>query len=187
MSNLGNGQMNFIGNGKSISMNVPTIEDEKIKAAAADYNKAVTEEQAKQRRIALERELEQAKKVEENAQNMEMAPLNGNILIRPYDKNPFSVLKMTDAGLILPPSSSTFESPDSGETEDKLSAVKYADVIEVSPGVEDIVIGDVILYREYSALPVPFFQEGYWVTHRNNILVVVNTNLTERLGLNKNA
>ena len=53
-------------------------------------------------------------------------------------------------------------------------------VQEVGPECNYIKPGDVIFYRKDTAVPVPFFKQGFMSLAENQVIAVVNEGLTER-------
>lgn len=176
-----NGKMELIGNGHAVSMAVPTLDEATQQLAKEKYNEAV---QDATNRYAgnIEKTLEKSKEIIEQSEQLQIFPLSGNILLRPYSENPFKVMKETESGLIIPGFDGGFQNPDSGEKDKLPEAAIWADVIEVSPGEARKYLkeGDVVLFRNRSQTPVPFLGNGFCATHLNNILAVVNTDLVER-------
>lgn len=179
--------MNFIGDGNSMVMNSQkmTIEDEARLAATQEHNKAVQKEIEERKARQLKEEAEKAAKVKGEFGSMEIMPLMGNVLVRPYAKNPFEKFELSESGIILSSFDGSFDNPDTGTRDKQDNAIVFADVIEVGPEVKNIQTGDIIMFRNHSQLPVPFFGEGFYVTHQNNVLVAINKGLTERMKLNK--
>lgn len=175
-----NGKLDLIGNGHAVSMITPTLDEASAKLAKEQYNKAI-EKEKNQYNAHIERTLEKSKEIVEKAGTMEIMPLSGNVLLRPYSENPFKIMKETDSGLILPGNDGLFQNPDSGEGDKMEMGVVWADVIEVSPEAKKFLReGDIVLFRNRSQSPVPFLNQGFCVTHINNILTVVNEGLVER-------
>lgn len=127
-------------------------------------------------------ELEEAQKITEKMKSFEIMPINNYVLVKPYEKNPFDKVEVTDSGIFIPGMSDgrTFKNPDSGEEDEEVNLSVQAQVIEVSPSCKYIKEGDVVYYRRVSGVPIPFFRQGLEVVAETSIQVVINEGLTKR-------
>lgn len=104
-------------------------------------------------------------------------PLFGNVMIMPYEENPY-VEKITKDGLLLDDSS--FQSQDSGEVEKLYEMIRCGNVVEVGPMCKYLKKGDDVFYNYGTARPVPFQRQGFLLTNEQNILAVMNNDLDDR-------
>ena len=169
-----NGSMELLMGGNAISMNVPSDKD------ATTFFNSSTDKATKSFQENIDKEIEHSKKVKEAAVNLEILPTNGNVLVRMYDKNPWEQIKVTESGLVLPVYDGSYVSKETGEREYEDLAIKFAEVIGVGPDVKYISVGDDIVFRNHTQLPVPFLGQSLWVVSQNNILVVINEDLAAR-------
>jgi co-chaperonin GroES (HSP10) len=107
----------------------------------------------------------------------EIMPLYNNVILRPYDKNPY-VEEKTDLGLVY--NDDNFDNDDSGEHEKNEIIVGCAEVFEVGPECKYLKVGDDVYYNTFSARPVPFQRQGFLLCNELNIIAVMNDNLNER-------
>ena len=63
---------------------------------------------------------------------------------------------------------------------EKKTGFDEATVIEVAPDCKFVKEGDIIYYRRVSAVPIPFFRQGFEVVSENSIQVVINEGLKKR-------
>ena len=175
-----NGKMDLMFGGNAIGFaGADSFEDIKKEAAVDAHNKAV-DTYTKALNENLKDDLQKAKEVTEKMETMEIMPINYYVLVKPYAKNPYQKIEVTNSGLIIPEYSGKFKNPDSGEddTEENLSVV--ANVIAVSPLCKFIKEGDDIYYRRDCGVPVPFFRQGFEVVAEQQIQVVINEGLLNR-------
>lgn len=128
----------------------------------------------------IEKQLEASRKVREESESLEIHPTGGYVLMRIYEENPYQVVKQTNSGLILGTYTGNYKSQETGEMETEKKAVLYAEVMEVGPDCKFTKVGDEIVFRNCTQLPVPFLGQELWVTHENNVVVIINENLKER-------
>lgn len=104
-------------------------------------------------------------------------PIYANIMIKLYDKNPYDT-KVSESGLLL--GDGEFTNSDSGENEKLDLKTKCASVIEVGPDCKYIQKGDDVYVNEPTIRPVPFMRSGFFLCNEQNVLAVMNNNLSER-------
>lgn len=111
----------------------------------------------------------------------EIKPTYSNVLIKPFDSNPFQQIKRVGA-LIVDTGGYTpeYKSSDTGEWEEQEQAIAVATVIEVGPECKNVKPGDAIFYSKISAIPIPFYKQGFYSINEHSILQMVNVGLTER-------
>ncbi len=107
----------------------------------------------------------------------EIMPIYNNIMIRPYKENPYAD-QVTASGLKL--GSGEFTNPDSGEDEKMYLKIQCAEVIEVGPACKQIKAGDDVYVNTPTIRPVPFMRQGFFLCSEQNVLAIMNNNLSER-------
>jgi hypothetical protein len=108
----------------------------------------------------------------------EIMPIYSNIMIRLYKENPY-INNVTASGLRL--GNGEFTNPDSGEDEQMDLKIICAEVIEVGPDCRYIKPGDDVYVNSPTIRPVPFMRQGFFLCSEQNVLAVMNNNLSERL------
>lgn len=108
----------------------------------------------------------------------EIMPLFANLLILPYEENPYVKTK-TDSGLII--TDGQFDNPDSGQRDMKDLYIECGHVIEVGPECKYVKVGDDVFYDCRSMRPVPFMREGFLIGSEINLVAIMNDDLKERL------
>lgn len=174
-----NGQMDLMFGGKAIGFAGASLDDIKEEAAVEAHNKAI-DAYTKALNDNIKDELQKAQEVTEKMQTMEIMPINYYVLVKPYAKNPYQKIEVTNGGLIIPEYTGTFKNPDSGEEDKEENLSVVANVIAVSPLCKFIKEGDDIYYRRACGVPVPFFRQGFEVVAEQQIQAVINEGLTER-------
>lgn len=104
-------------------------------------------------------------------------PLYANVMLRPYEKNPY-IQKQTASGFKIDDNS--FDSQDSGETEKLDMLIGCAEVIEVGPGCKYLKPGDDVFFNTVTVRPVPFQRQGFLLAGESSILAVMADDLDER-------
>lgn len=175
----GNGKNSLIGNGETW-VSAPSLETLKEREMQATHNSMVEEEKAKWD-SKIDEELKRAEEIVDKMDTMEIMPINSYVLCKPYSKNPFQKITVSEkSGLIIGLQERQFKNQDTGEIqlEDNLSV--QAHVIEVSPMCKFVKEGDDIFFRRSSGVPVPFFGQGFEVVAESSIQVVINEGLKKR-------
>lgn len=118
----------------------------------------------------------------EDMNGVEIMPMYGYALIKPFEQNPFQKIKTTKSGLItdLGGFAPTYKSNETGEIEEEQQFIKVGTVIEVGHKCEFLKPGDIVFYTIVSECMVPFYKFGFVVVNENRIMAVVNEKLTER-------
>ena len=111
----------------------------------------------------------------------EIVPAYSNVLIKPFDSNPFQQIKK-EGNLIIDTGGYTpeYKSNDSGEWEEERQTIGVATVIEVGPECKYVQPGDCIFYQNITAIPIPFYKQGFYSINEHSIMQIVNVGLTER-------
>lgn len=121
-------------------------------------------------------------KVQYDINKAEIKPLFGRVIMIPFKQNPFQQMKIEN-GLILDAGGYTPHvdlNPQTGKYEEQDQFIKTAAVIEVGPDVKYLREGDVIFYRRDTAVPVPFFKQGFMSIAESQVIAVVNEGLQDR-------
>ena len=123
-----------------------------------------------------------AKDLSEDINGLEIMPMFGYALIKPFDQNSFQKVKVTSSGIItdLGGYTPTYKSHETGEIEEEQQYIKVGTVIEVGHKCEFLKPGDVVFYTIASECMVPFYKLGFVVVNENRILAVVNEKLSDR-------
>ena len=146
----------------------------------SDYNEAVNEYAEKfQKEVAVNEML----KKQVVTEDLEIMPIVNNLLVKPYEQNPFQQITVSDSGLItdLGGTSPTYKSNETGRMEQEESFIKVAQVLEVGPETKYVKEGDVIMYTKPSGVPVPFFRQGFEMVNESRVMVIINEKLKERI------
>lgn len=176
------GKMDLVNGGDAVSMNTSEMfKEEKNEVAIEAYNKQIDAI-----RTSLDSQVKsqeaRAKELQDNINNndLEIKPINGYILVRPFANNPFNTIEKTKSGIIIPEETMLYKNPDTGEEEKMQNLSIQAEVIEVSPLNRFVKPGDIIYYRRASAVPIPFFHQGFEVVAESSVQAVVGSKLSDR-------
>ena len=121
-------------------------------------------------------------KIEYDISKAEIKPMFSRILVQPFKVNPFQKMKIEN-GLIIDTGGYTPHTQlneQTGRYEEQKQFIVTGCVIEVGPEVKYLKEGDVIFYRVDTAVPVPFFKQGFVSLAENQIIAVVNEGLQDR-------
>lgn len=122
-----------------------------------------------------------ASELSKDMNNLEILPMGGYALIKPFDNNPFQRVKVengiiTDLGGFTP----TYKSKEDGQIHEEEQYIRVGTVIETGWKCEFLKPGDVVFYTIASEAMVPFFKQGFVVVAESRIMAVINEKLTER-------
>lgn len=122
------------------------------------------------------------KGVQYDINKAEIKPMFSRLIVKPFKQNPFQQMTVKngliiDAGGFTP---HTQINPMTGKYEEQNQFIVTGCVIEVGPDVKYLTEGDVIYYRVDTAVPVPFFKQGFISVDEKQVIAVVNEGLTER-------
>ena len=122
-----------------------------------------------------------ASELSKDMNNLEILPMGGYALIKPFDNNPFQRVKVengiiTDLGGFAP----TYKSQKEGQVHEEEQYIRVGTVIETGWKCEFLKPGDVVFYTIASEAMVPFFKQGFVVVAESRIMAVINEKLTER-------
>ena len=121
-------------------------------------------------------------KVEYDISKAEIKPMFSRILVQPFKVNPFQKIKVEN-GLIIDTGGYTPHmqlNEQTGRYEEQKQFIVTGCVVEVGPEVKYLKEGDVIFYRVDTAVPVPFFKQGFVSLAESQIIAVVNEGLQDR-------
>ena len=121
-------------------------------------------------------------KIEYDISKAEIKPMFSRILVQPFKVNPFQKMKVEN-GLIIDTGGYTPHTQlneQTGRYEEQKQFIVTGCVVEVGPEVKYLKEGDVIFYRVDTAVPVPFFKQGFVSLAENQIIAVVNEGLQDR-------
>ena len=121
-------------------------------------------------------------KVEYDISKAEIKPMFSRILVQPFKVNPFQKIKVKN-GLIIDTGGYTPHTQlneQTGRYEEQKQFIVTGCVVEVGPEVKYLKEGDVIFYRVDTAVPVPFFKQGFVSLAESQIIAVVNEGLQDR-------
>lgn len=112
----------------------------------------------------------------------EIKPMFSRVIIKPFEVNPFQKMEVkgnliVDAGGYTP---HIQKNEMTGKYEEQKQFIVTGCVIEVGPDTKYLREGDVIYYRVDTAVPVPFFKQGFISLDEKQIIAVVNEGLSER-------
>nr|DAJ81403.1 MAG TPA: mHsp60, mHsp10, Mitochondrial, Chaperonin, Complex, Symmetric [Caudoviricetes sp.] len=112
----------------------------------------------------------------------EIKPMFSRLIVKPFKQNPFQQMKIRN-GLIVDAGGYTPHAqinPMTGKYEEQNQFIVTGCVVEVGPDTKYLKEGDVIYYRIDTAVPVPFFKQGFISIDEKQVIAVVNEGLTER-------
>ena len=123
-----------------------------------------------------------AKSLSDDMNGLEIMPMYGYALIKPFEQNPFQKIKTTKSGLItdLGGFTPTYKSNETGEIEEEQQFIKVGTVIEVGHKCEFLKPGDIVFYTIASECMVPFYKLGFVVVNEKRIRAGINSELTKR-------
>lgn len=175
------------GTGKHFVVNGKSAEEVLLKEKQNKFNEQVSsmEDKFEKHNQLL---TEYAEKMSEDLNGVEIMPMFGYALIKPFEHNPFQQIKMTDSGIItdLGGLAPEYKSNETGNWETEEQFIKVGTVIETGHKCEFLQPGDIVFYTIASEMMVPFYKMGFVVVAENRIMAVVNEKLTERRNNLKN-
>ena len=132
------GKMNYFGGESAVGFaGAKSLDDATRERAIEVFN----EEFDKKKNVVqeqIERELEEAQRMTEKMDSMEIVPLGTYVLVRPYANNPFEKL-VEEGGILIAKPNGEFDNPDTGEKDTEYNLSVQADVIEVGPVKNDLI------------------------------------------------
>lgn len=101
----------------------------------------------------------------------EIIPINANVLIQPYETNPYRNIETTASGIVVGvESSKTYKSNETGEIEQNNQIIKVGKVLKAGPACKNVEIGDDVFYTTFSEAKIPFRKKGFVVIGENLII-----------------
>lgn len=125
---------------------------------------------------------ESSDKIVYDINQAEIKPMFSRIIVQPFKVNPFQRME-TEGKLIVDTGGYTphlQQNPVTGKYEEQKQFIATGCVIEIGPDTKYLREGDVVYYRVDTAVPVPFFKQGFISIDEKQIIAVVNENLTKR-------
>ena len=168
---VGNGKMNNVSDGNVQMMSDETF-DNYEESLIADHNSKV-DEQIEKWDKQMEELNEQTKSLLATFEDIDIRPWGMYLLVKPYEKNPFTRMRKLDNGFVVPEFDPHFKSQDTGEIEEMQRMSIFAVVVEVSPDVKGIRKGDIIMYNRHEGVPIPFYSQGFEVVAWTHVKCVV--------------
>lgn len=163
------------------NMSENTIDNLIQKEKASKFNSEVEQynEQLEKNNKAFE---ESQDKVSYDIEKAEIKPMFNRLLIQPFKVNPFQKMEVK-GGIIVDtggynPHTQLNEQSGKYEEQDQFIVTGY--VVEVGPETKYLKEGDVVYYRKDTAIPVPFFKQGFISLGESQIIAVVNEGLQKR-------
>jgi co-chaperonin GroES (HSP10) len=102
---------------------------------------------------------------------VDILPCNANVVIKPYNTNPYRNIETTASGIVVGvESSKTYKSNETGEIEQNKDVIKAGKVLFVGPACKNVKVGEDVYYTTFSETPLPFRKKGYVVVGENLII-----------------
>lgn len=120
--------------------------------------------------------MNELEKVNENVKNyeVELNPINTNVIVKFYDENPYRAVEKTASGLIVGlESTKKYKSNETGEMETNDEVVACAKVIAVGPECKQVRVGDDVFVTKIHCTPVPFRKKGYYMRTEQNVMCCI--------------
>lgn len=120
--------------------------------------------------------------IEYDINTAEIKPMYSRIIFTPFKNNPFQKI-VTEGNIIIDTGGynpHVDKNPITGKNEEMDPFIRTGVVQEIGPEVKYIQPGDVIFYRKDTAVPVPFFKQGFYSLDEHQVISIVNEKLTER-------
>lgn len=121
-------------------------------------------------------------KIEYDINTAEIKPMYSRIIFTPFKSNPFQKI-VTKGNIIIDTGGynpHVDKNPITGKNEELDPFIRTGAVQEIGPEVKYIQPGDVIFYRKDTAIPVPFFKQGFYSLDEHQVISIVNEGLTQR-------
>ena len=166
---------------KMVNMRENSIEAlvEKEKASKMNDQLEKFQEQINESHKAMK---ESQDKIEYDINTAEIKPMYSRIIFTPFKNNPFQKI-VTQGNIIIDTGGynpHVDKNPITGKNEEMDPFIRTGAVQEIGPEVKYIQPGDVIFYRKDTAIPVPFFKQGFYSIDEHQVISIVNEGLTER-------
>lgn len=163
------------------NMSENTVDNLIQKEKASKFNSEV--EQYNEQLEKNNKNFEESKdKVNYDIEKAEIKPMFNRVLVQQFKVNPFQRMEVkggiiVDTGGYNP---HTQFNQQSGKYEEQDQFIVTGCVIEVGPETKYLKEGDVIYFRKDTAVPVPFFKQGFVSLGESQIIAVVNEGLQDR-------
>lgn len=163
------------------NMSENTVDNLIQKEKASKFNSEV--EQYNEQLEKNNKDFEESKdKVNYDIEKAEIKPMFNRVLVQQFKVNPFQRMEVkggiiVDTGGYNP---HTQFNQQSGKYEEQDQFIVTGCVIEVGPETKYLKEGDVIYFRKDTAIPVPFFKQGFVSLGESQIIAVVNEGLQDR-------
>lgn len=124
---------------------------------------------------------EQATRLSDSFEKLEIKPLGNYVMVIPFDHNPFQQIKkegdiIVDTGGLVP----KYQSQEDGEWHEEESYIHVGTVVEIGPDVKYLRIGDAVMWTAPTELPIPFYKQGLLTISELNVKAVINEGLQAR-------
>lgn len=124
---------------------------------------------------------EQATRLSDSFDKLEIKPLGNYVMVIPFDHNPFQAIKqegsiIVDTGGLVP----TYTSNEDGEIHEEESYIHVGTVVEIGPDVKYLRVGDAVMWTAPTELPIPFYKQGLLTVSELSIKAVINEGLQAR-------
>ena len=172
--------------GTDSNFNMVNMRENSIDALVEKEKAAKMNEQLEKFQEQMDKSHEEMKKsqdtIEYDINTAEIKPLFSRIIFTPFKSNPFQKL-VTEGNIIIDTGGYNphiDKNPITGKNEEMDQFIRTGCVQEVGPECKYIKPGDVIFYRKDTAVPVPFFKQGFYSLDEHQVISIVNEKLTER-------
>ena len=130
----------------------------------------------------IENVMERTNSIADNLEGLEIMPLYRDVIVKPYDGNPYQKIQVTKSGIItdLGGMTPTYKSNETGETEEAEAFILVGKVIEAGPECKYVRSGDDVFFVKPSSVAVPFFKQGLVSISEINLKAVINEGLRTR-------
>lgn len=124
---------------------------------------------------------EQATRLSDSFDKLEIKPLGNYVLVIPFDHNPFQQIKregslIVDTGGLIP----QYKSQEDGQWHEEESYIHVGTVVEIGPDVKYLRVGDAVMWTVPTELPIPFYKQGLLTISELNVKAVINEGLQAR-------
>lgn len=114
-----------------------------------------------------------------NQNEVELIPVNTNVVIEFYDSNPYRLIEKTDSGLILGiETTPLYKSNETGEMVANEECVACGKVVAYGPACKNVKVGDDVFCIKHLAAPIPFRKLGYFVLNEQNLTCIIRSKET---------
>lgn len=172
LAQKGNGGIPVISDG-TVSTDAFDSFENKLMASHNDMVDAQTEEWNRK-----QKEIDEAiGNVMKSMKNIDIRPINGYIIVKPYSANPFSRIRTLSNGFVVPEFDPSYKDDGTGEIKEMVKMAEYAQVVEVSEETSERIFvnkGDIVFYQSPEAIPLPYYSQGFKLVSFRSIKAVIN-------------